>query len=229
MRLIVWPLGRGGMALRLHRGGRFRTWLGERFGGGYELGDRLWRRVLHVVAAVALLYYALPNDFFVIAPKLYVLLAALAAVYVLEALRHVAGLELPTIRPYEEGRVGSFALFGTAVVLAIVFFPMPIACAVVLGTAVADPVAGELRREPKYRYLDAAGPFAVYGALAFLGLAVVGDWPTVPSVGLALLASAIAVAVERPKVWWVDDDIVMTLVPALVLYGLGVVALGYGR
>ncbi len=217
------------MAIRLHRGGRFRTWLGARFGGGFELGDRLWRRALHVLAAIALLYYALPNDFFVIAPKVYVLLAALAAVYVLEVLRHVAGLELPTIRPYEEGRVGSFALFGTAVVLAILFFPLPIACAVVLGTAVADPVAGELRRDARFRAVDAAVPFGVYAVLAFVGLAVFGTWPALPSVGLAIVAGAIAVAVERPKVWWVDDDLVMTLVPALVLYGLGVLALGYGR
>ena len=217
------------MAIRLHRGGRFRTWLGARFGGGFELGDRLWRRALHVLAAVALLYYVLPNDFFVIAPKVDILLAALAAVYVLEALRHMAGLELPTIRPYEEGRVGSFALFGTAVVLAILFFPLPIACAVVLGTAVADPVAGELRRDPRFRAVDAVVPFAVYATLAFLGLAVLGPWPALPSVGLAAVAGVIAVAVERPKVWWVDDDLVMTLVPALVLYGLGVVALGYGR
>ena len=217
------------MAIRLHRGGRFRTWFGARFGGGFDLGDRLWRRALHVLAAVALLYYVLPNDFFVIAPKVDILLAALAAVYVLEALRHMAGLELPTIRPYEEGRVGSFALFGTAVVLAILFFPLPIACAVVLGTAVADPVAGELRRDPRFRAVDAAVPFGVYAALAFIGLAVIGTWPALPSVGLAIVAGAIAVAVERPKIWWVDDDLVMTLVPALVLYGLGVLALGYGR
>jgi hypothetical protein len=217
------------MAIRLHRGGRFRSWLGGQFGGGFELGDRLWRRALHVLAAIALLYYAIPTDFFVIAPKLYVLLAALAVVYGLEALRHFARLELPTIRPYEEGRIGSFALFGTAVVVSIVFFPLPIACAVVLGTAVADPIAGELRRDPRFRRVDALLPFAVYAALAFVGLAVLGRWPAPASLGLALLAGAIAVAVERPKVWWIDDDLVMTLVPAVVLYGLGVVALGYGR
>jgi hypothetical protein len=214
------------MALRLHRGGRFRSWLGAKFGGDFELGDRLWRRFLHVLAAVALLYYVLPVDFFVIAPKVYVLLAALAAVYVLEGLRHVAGLELPTIRPYEAGRVGSFAIFGTAVVVAILFFPMAIACAVVLGTAVADPVAGELRRDPRYRRVDAVGPFAVYGTLAFIGLAVVGRWPALPSVALAALAGVVAVAVERPKVGWVDDDLLMTLVPALALYAVGVLALG---
>jgi len=215
------------MAFRLHRGGRFRSWLGRQLGGDFELGDRMWRRILHGLGAAALLYYALPNDFFVVVPKLDVLLAALAAVYVLEALRHVAGLELPTIRSYETGRIGSFALFGTAIVVAIVVFPLAIASAVVLGTAIVDPLAGELRRDPRYRRVDALAPFAVYSGLAFLGLAVLGGWPAGPSVGLAVLAGAIAVAVERPKLWWVDDDLVMTLVPALALYALGVLALGY--
>ncbi len=215
------------MALRLHRGGRFRRALGRALGGDFELGDRVWRRILHVLGAGALLYYVLPTGFFLVAPKEYVLLAALAAIYVLEALRLAAGLELPTIRAYEAGRVGSFAIFGTAIVLAILLFPVPIACAVVLGTAVADPLAGELRRDPRFRRIDALAPFAVYAALAWAGLAAIGRWPAVPSVGLAAVAAAIAVAVERPKVRWIDDDFVMVLVPALALYGLGAVALGY--
>jgi hypothetical protein len=214
------------VALRLHWGGRFRTWLGGRFGGGFDLGDRIWRRVLHAGAAVVLVYYAIPTDFFVIAPKLYVLLLGLAVVLGLEAMRHFAGLELPTIRSYEARRFGSFAAFALAIVAAIVFFPEAVAFAVVLGTALADPVAGELRRGERPVAVELAGPFAVYAALAFVGLAGVGRWPVLPSVGLALLGAAIAVALERPKVWWLDDDVTMTLVPALALYLVGVVGLG---
>ena len=217
------------MGLRLHRGGKFRGWLGARFGGEFELGDRIWRRALHGFGAVALVYYALPNGFFVVAPKEYVLLAALAAILVLEGLRHVAGLELPTIRPYEKDRLGSFAIFGVAIVVAILFFPLPIACAVVLGTAIVDPLAGELRGDDRFRRVDALAPFGVYAALAFVGLAVLGRWSPLPSVGLAVVAAAIAVAVERPKVWWVDDDLAMTLVPALALYLIAIVALGYAK
>jgi hypothetical protein len=174
-------------------------------------------------------YYLLPTEFFRIAPKEYVLLAALAAVLIVEGLRHAIGLELPTIRPYEERRVGSFAVFGTAIVISILLFPLPIACAVVLGTAIVDPLAGELRRDPRYRGIDIGLPFAIFAVLGFVGLAILGGWPSLPSVGLALLASAIAVAVERPKVWWYDDDFAMTLVPALGLYLIAVVGLGYPR
>ena len=168
------------MDLRLHRGGKFRRWLGARLGGDFELGDRVWRRALHVIGAATLLYYVLPTNFFIVAPKEYVLLAALAAVLVVEGLRHAVGLELPTIRPYETGRVGSFAIFGTAIVIAILVFPLPIACAVVLGTAIVDPLAGELRGNPRYRRVDAVLPFGVYAVLAFFGLAVLGRWPGTP-------------------------------------------------
>jgi hypothetical protein len=215
------------MVLRLHRGGKFRSWLGARFGGDFALGDRIWRRVLHAGAALVLVYYLLPVDFFVIAPKEYILVAGLAVVLALEAMRHFAGLELPTIRGYEAERFGSFAAFALAIVVALLVFPEAIACAVVLGTAVADPVAGELRARGRPTAVELAGPFAVYAVLAFAALTVAGPWPVGPSVGLALLAAAVAVAVERPKVWWFDDDVAMTLVPAVALYLVAIVGLGY--
>jgi hypothetical protein len=214
------------MGWRLHTGGRFRSWLGARFGGDLALGDRLWRRILHALAAIALVYYALPNNFFIVLPKLDVLLLALAAVLVLEALRHLVGLEIPTIREYEREWVGSFAVFATAIVVVILVFPVPIAAAVVLGTALVDPLAGELRLRHGSTGVELGVPFAAYAVLAFAGLAAIGRWPLVDSAGLAILAGAIAVAVERPKVWWFDDDLAMTLIPAVALYLVGVVGLG---
>ncbi len=214
------------MGLRLHTGGRFRRWLGARFGGDFALGDRVWRRILHCLGAAVLIYYPLPNDFFLIAPKLYVLLAALAAVLVLEILRHTVGLDIPTLREYEREWIGSFAVFAVAIVAVILIFPVPIACAVILGCAFVDPLAGELRRLQRGPAVEIGLPFVAYAALAFVGLALIGRWPWADAAGLAALASAIAVAVERPKVWWVDDDLAMTLVPAFALYLVGGLALG---
>jgi hypothetical protein len=214
------------MGWRLHTGGRFRTWLGARFGGDLALGDRLWRRILHGLGAFALVYYALPTNFFVILPKVDVLLIALAAVLVLEGLRHAIGLEIPTLREYEREWVGSYAVFATAIVAVILIFPEPIGAAVVLGTALVDPLAGELRRRRGSRAVEVGVPFAAYTLLAFAGLAAIGRWPVADSAGLAVLAGAIAVAVERPKVWWFDDDLAMTLVPAVALFLVGVVGLG---
>jgi len=213
--------------LRLHRGGRFRRWLGGRLGGDEALGDRVWRRVLHGLVAAVLLYYALPNDVFVIASKRTILLIALAAILGLELLRHAGVVELPTLRPYESGRVGSYAFFALAVVGAIVLFPEPIAAAVVLGTAIVDPVAGELRARPAVARAYPAVPLVVYWELAFVGLALVGRWPIAASAGLAVLAAGAAVAAEWPTIGWFDDDLAMTFAPALVLYALGVLVLRF--
>jgi hypothetical protein len=214
------------MTFRLHRRGRFRGWLGVRFKGDFELGDRIWRRVLHGLCAGILLYYLLPNAFFVIASKQVVLVVALVAVLVLELLRHRAGLELPTLRPYEERRVASYVFFAVAIVTVILLFPEPIAAAVVLGTALVDPLVGELRVARASRSMLWVVPVPVYAVLAFLGLFAIGRWPFLPAIGLALLAAPLAVAVERPKSPWVDDDLAMTFVPAIALYLVAVVGLG---
>jgi len=211
------------MELRLHRGGRFRAWLGARLGGDVELGNRVWRRCLHAIAAAVLVYYLVPEGFFVVVPKQVVLWGALAAVLVLEGLRHLFGLQLPTIRSYEEERVGSYVFLAAAFILAVAFLPEAIAAAVILGTALVDPLAGELRSKPRYYPLV---PLVAYFALAFIGLSLIGGWPAAPSALLALVAAPIAVVVERPKLRWLDDDLVMTFVPALALYLLGVVVLG---
>lgn len=182
--------------------------------------------MLHALCAGVLLYYLVPDRFFVVAPKEVVLILALTAVLLLEVLRHLAGLELPTIRPYEDRWVASYAFFAVALVVAILLFPEPIAAAVVLGTALVDPLAGEMRVA---RFRPAAlwvGPLIAYVGLAVVGLALIGRWPLLDSLGLAALAAPIAVGVERPKSRWVDDDLAMTFVPAVAIYVVAALLLG---
>jgi hypothetical protein len=210
---------------RLHRHRRFRRWLGARFGEDEVWGDRLWRRIVHATGAAVLLYYVVPVDFFVVAPKPEVLLAVLVAVLVLEVLRHAVGLELPTIRPYEAHRVASFAFYSIALVGAVLLFPLPIAAAVVLGTAWVDPVAGGLRESDRRRNLYPAVPLVLYAGLAFVGLSGIGGWPALLALPLAILAAVVGLAAEYPKIPWIDDDLAMTFAPALVLYGVGVLGL----
>lgn len=214
------------MDVALPRTPRFRRWLGTLLGGDEVLGDRVWRRCLHAVGAAAVVYFVLPDGFFVVLPKEYVLLLAFAAILVLEGLRHSVGVNLPTLRPYEARRVGSYVFYAAALTVALLFFPAPIAAAVILGTALIDPLAGELRRSPRYSALYPAVPLAAYFALAVYGLAGFGGWPLGPSLGLALLGSVLAVAAERPKIRWIDDDLAMTFAPALALLAVGVLVLG---
>jgi hypothetical protein len=210
------------MALRLHGHGRFRRWLGARFGGDEALGNRAWRRILHSLGAFAIVYYVIPNDFFLVAPKEWVLIAALVVILVLEVLRHLVGLQLPTIRDYEAHRIGSYALFSCALVIALLVFPMPIGAAVILGTAIVDPVAGELRWSATRRNWTPWVPLVLYLGLAWIGLAVVGGWPVVEAGALAVLAAILAVAVEGPQIRWMDDDLAMVVVPGVAMWAVAV-------
>jgi len=150
----------------------------------------------------------------------------LVLVLLLEALRHAIGLELPTIREYEAHRVSSFAFFAVALVGAILLFPVPIGAAVILGTSLVDPIAGELRRHHPSMAVRWGVPIAAYLPLAVVGMVGFGGWPLLPSAGLAVLAAVLAVAVEQPKVMWADDDLAMTFVAAFALYIVGVIVLG---
>ena len=215
------------MARRLHFGGRTRTRLGALFGGDAALGDRVWRRGIHMGAAVVLVYYVLPPQFFLVLPNEDVLLLALVLVLGLEAARHTAGLELPTIRPWEVRRVASFAFYAVGLVIAVLLFPRPIAAAVVLGTAFVDPLVGELRLRTTKSSVLLGVPFLAYVALATAAIEIAGHWTPLAAVLTAGLGGALAIAVERPKILWVDDDLAMTLVPGLALTLLVVIAPGW--
>lgn len=215
------------MPYRLHRDRAFRRWLGTRAGGDDTLGDRLLRRGFHLGAAIALAYYVLPADTFVFVTTEELLLLGLAVVLVLEALRLGGVLEIPTLRHYEAGRPASYAFYAVAIVVAILVFPEPIAVVVVLGTAVIDPLIGELRLVPRLaRQWYPLGPLFAYAVLAVVGLALVGRWAIEPTLAGAVIGSVIAVAAERPKIGGVDDDLAMTLAPAAALVAVALVLPG---
>jgi hypothetical protein len=203
--------------VRLHRGGKTRQWIGVQLGGDSELGDRAYRRILHGLGALAVVYLLLPPEVFVVVSTEEVLLAALALVLVLEILRHLAHWELPTIRPYESHRVASFAFYAIALVAALLLFPRPIAAAVILGTALIDPLLGELRVRSSAFVATALPGFAAYAVVAGVALVAFGAPVTWAIAGLALLAAAIAVAAEWPTWGPLDDDLAMTLAPGAVL------------
>ncbi|HKV90487.1 MAG TPA: hypothetical protein VJQ43_04725 [Thermoplasmata archaeon] len=194
--------------------------MGARFGGGFELGDRIWRRFLHGLGALAVVYLVLPPNFFVVVPTEVVLLLALELILVLELLRHLRGWELPTIRAYERGRIASFVWYAIALTVALVVFPPPVAAAVIVGTALVDPLLGELRlraARPAFSILPGISTYAVLAAAMFAAFGI--GWGA-PLAALALITAVVAVAVEWPTWGTVDDDLAMTLVPGAAVTAL---------
>ena len=207
------------MPWRLHRSGRLRAWLGRRFGGDAELGDRVLRRLLHGAGVAVLLYFLLPAGFFLVLPTSAVLLLALATVLAVEGLRLAGAIEMPTIRPYERHRIASYAWYAIALTAAVLLFPAPVAVVAVLGVAAVDPLFGELRMLGARRWYP-AGPVAAYAGIAVAVLLGAG-WDPARAVGGALVAAAVAVAAERPRVAGLDDDLAMTVLPAIALWAVG--------
>jgi hypothetical protein len=204
------------MGVKLHRDGKLRGWLGARFGGDAELGDRVWRRCLHLFGAAVLLYYVLPPGFFIVLPNWAVLLLALAMVLGLEGMCHRAGWELPTLRPFERARVASYAWYAVALVVAVLAFPEPVAVVVVLGTAIVDPVAGEARSARRGAMYPGV-PLIVYAAIAVVVLGPVFRWEWGGVLLAAGLSTILGVVAEYPKSPIVDDDVTMTLLPGVAL------------
>ena len=214
------------MPFKVHTGGRWRRWLGARLGGDFELGDRAWRRALHLFGASVLFYYLLPPNLVGGFTREELLLIALGLVLVLEFLRRSAGVELPTIRAYERARIASYTFYAVALVAAVLLFPLPIALVVVLGTAFVDPLIGELRLAPRWQSTYPWFPGVVYVLLGSSALILVTHWPPFAAVVFSGIAAVVALAVERPKIRDLDDDLAMTLVPALLLAGLMLLAPG---
>ena len=206
--------------MRWHRDGRLRTWLGARFGGDLALGDRIWRRMLHLSGVLALAYYAVPSGAFGPVPKSGVLLALLAAVLAVEGARLGGLVDLPAIRPYERRRLASYAYYAIAITVALLAFPEPIAAAVIVGSAVVDPLIGELRPARGASASYPAVPLVAYGLLAFALVRGLGGWPIEGAAVAAALLAALAVAAEAPRLPYLDDDLTMTLVPGAVLSAL---------
>jgi hypothetical protein len=206
------------MPVRLHSGGKVRGWIGAR-AGDPSAGDRILRRLFHAAGALVLLVYLLPPDFFVVLPTRVVLLLALLTVLTLEAVRLARGVELPMIRPWEVAarRPASYAYFAVALVLAVLWLPPALGTAVVLGGAWADPVAGELRSRAGRAWVTFAAPALFYALLAAAALRFVGSWSLPAAVGAGLGAGLLAMAVEGPKWKWIDDDLLVVLVPGLFL------------
>ena len=206
------------MGLRLHRDGRTRAWIGRRFGGDESLGDRIWRRILHLGGLVVLAVYVVPAGTFGPVPVKAVPVLGLAVLLALEAYRWRGGVELPTLRAHEHGRMASYAYYGIALVIAVLVFPEPIAVAVVLGAALVDPLLGELRLRSGNRHLHAAVGVATYTVLAAVPISALGEVPVITAGALGLLGGAVAVAVEGPdSLVPLDDDLAMIVVPGLLL------------
>ncbi len=191
-----------------------KTSAGQTVGG---IVGHLSRRAIHVLMIIfPVIYYLWGND---IAQVLHLLpwqflVGLLIAIIVIEFIRVKTGFILFGQRRHEVHHISSFAWSAVAIIVVLLCLPQPIyAIPIVAGCAVGDPLLGELR--VYYSAVYAAVITAVVIALIWWLCSI---WMFIPW-WLPILMGPLTVTVERPNLWWIDDNALMMWVPLLFVWG----------
>lgn len=166
----------------------------------------------------------MPPDAWVSVPKAGVLLLFLCSALLIEAGRLFTGRPIPGLRPNESDRMSGYAWGSLGLALGLLFLPGELVIPTFWGMAWIDPLCAYARKRGGYPWAPWAAYVALVVAVSFLVVPLAPP-PTspVPLARLALyapVAGALAIAAERPNLWWIDDDFLMHVVPMLGLAGL---------
>ncbi|OGT49011.1 MAG: hypothetical protein A3F17_06785 [Gammaproteobacteria bacterium RIFCSPHIGHO2_12_FULL_41_15] len=181
----------------------------------------IFRRVIHLcIALIPILYFSLATPFthfFQFSPH-YLLIVIIVGSILFEIWRLNRGIVLPGHRHHEKYYPASF--FWGSVSLCLVLLLVPggtlhgeaFALPIIWSSAFADPIIGELRSQhyPSYFTL-------LIGMLVVLLV----WWFAAFWYGIAywwgLLMAPVTVAVEWPKISYIDDNMTMLIVPLLLV------------
>ena len=180
--------------------------------------DAHWyRRVFHAFGASFLFYYLLPIDVdWIVFLKNWVPPVLVILAVTLEILRlkgKISSDHFFGLRMYEKNRVGSYVFFAIGVLVLIRFFPQQIAVPCILCACFGDPVIGEIRNHFDKTYVYVLG-FLICMFFFMISWVKADVW-------LMIIVSVIgrlgAIIGETHKFWWLDDDFMIQILPAVLL------------
>ena len=182
-----------------------------------EVDAHWFRRVFHTYASSFLAFYLLPNAPWIDVVKLMVPVAILVLVGIIECRRLGGVLDRQYffgLRTYEHHRPASYFYFGAGLIILLLAFPQQIAVPCILCACFVDPAIGEFRYRLKKKTAYLLGFFLSAGFF------LVTWFHAQPWVILCvcLIGAAGTVLGERVKIRWLDDDLLIQLVPALLLF-----------
>jgi len=188
--------------------------------------DAHWyRRVFHAFGASFVFYYMLPdlewiNILKIIIPAIIVIVAILLEILRIKGFinsNHFFGL-----RMYEKKRIGSYVFFAVGILILLMFFPQQIAIPCILCACLGDPIIGEIRNRFSKKYVY------VVGFLICMSFFLI-SWYSV-NLYLLIFVSVVgglgAAIGEIKKIYWLDDDFMIQILPAIIL-GLIWIAIPY--
>jgi hypothetical protein len=183
------------------------------------MDPHLFRRFNHTLVACYVVYFLLPPTLWGV-PRFAFAASFWLATVTVEVVRLRSAREMPGMRDYEQHRIAGFLWFttGTTALLAAHEY-LGVGQAVVMATIIAaaytDPLLGELK--PRLPRRQALGGGVVAAFLIYIAIFGIAGELSSAALGYALVAAVVMVAVELPSVKWLDDDLLMQLVPVVVL------------
>lgn len=179
--------------------------------------DAHWyRRVFHTFGASFVVYYMLPESEIFYYLKIVLPISIILFAITLEALRvsgKISGSHFFGLRMYEQKRLGSYFFFGIGIFILLMFFPQQIALPCILCACIADPILGELRRNYSKRRVIFNG-FLICFMIFFITW-YKADMTTM--IFISIIGSCFALVGEMKKFFWLDDDFMIQILPAIVI------------
>jgi hypothetical protein len=173
--------------------------------------ERFIRRIVHMLTALAPIYYFIPDYIAPGLPKHEALILLMIVILAFEAFRLQLRIKIAGLRSYEYSRLSSFSWAFMGICIVVLFFPFPIALAAFVGLAFMDPLAGELRHHGHRQMANVIWPVSfVIFTLILLYHYSPADVPF--SMGIA--GSTVSWLSEKLKFKSIDDDFLMAVLPA---------------
>jgi len=169
---------------------------------------------VHICAPLFAVYYFLPDPVLPGLGKedglLFVMLFALG----FEAIRLIFRIKVPGMRSYEFDRPSAAAFTAVGLTIALMYFPIELTLPTLMCMGWVDPLIGELRRRESD--MNPTLPVVVFFSIMFLGLMYFHGL-TFPVLLSATLITPISIFLESRRFRFLDDDIVLILVPLFLL------------
>ena len=181
-----------------------------------EFDVHWYRRVFHAFGACFLFYYLLPDADWINLLKFWIPFLILVSLVILECLRikgKVSSSHFFGLRMYEKNRIGSYLFFSVAMVTLLLYFPQQITIPCILCASIGDPVIGEVRSRFGGKSAYVVGFFVCM--LFFVVAWYKADFLVMFFV--SVVGALGAVVGEAEKIWWIDDDFMIQMVPAVLL------------
>jgi len=179
--------------------------------------DAHWyRRVFHAFGACFLFYYLLPDLDWINLLKFWIPPIIVIFAISLEILRlkgKISSNHFFGLRMYEKDRVGSYVFFAVGILILLMLPWQPISIPCILCACLGDPIIGEIRG--RYGKKNSI----ILGFLICMLFFVV-IWYNVDirlTILVAIIGGLGAIIGETKKLWWLDDDFMIQILPAVLL------------